>query len=73
MSKPDAETGRGTDGDSATLEDAMARLMRSERPKDPAAVLDALTFVDPTIKRAMNGAGKFIDHEELMRRLEDHL
>jgi len=49
----------------------MARLMRSERPKDPAAVLDALTFVDPTIKQAMNGAGKFIDHTELMRRLKD--
>ena len=71
MSKPEAETGSDTDPRSATLEDAMARLMRSERPKDPAAVLDALTFVDPTIKQAMNGAGKFIDHTELMRRLKD--
>ena len=71
MSKPDAEAGSSTDPRSATLEDAMARLMRSERPKDPAAVLDALTFADPTIKQAMNGAGKFIEHEELMRRLED--
>lgn len=37
--------------------------------REPAATLDALTFADPELTDAMNGAGRFISHYELMQRL----
>ncbi len=53
-----------------SFEDAVEGLLRTDPPSDAAATLDALTFADPTVKEAMNGGGRFISHEELMKRLE---
>lgn len=53
------------------FEEAMEGLLRTEPPSDPTATLDALTFADPKVKEAMNGAGQFISHEELMERLDN--
>ena len=36
---------------------------------DLTPILDAVTFADPEVKEAMDGAGQFISHEELMDRL----
>ena len=69
MSKPDAQP----DDDRVSLhplkfEDAMEGLLRTERPDDPAATLDALTF-DDELKETMDNGGHFISHDELMKRL----
>jgi hypothetical protein len=69
MSTPDVQP----DDDRVSLhplsfQEAMEGLLRSERPNNPAATLDALTF-DDELRETMDNGGHFITHDELIRKL----
>ena len=73
MSKPETKAGETADKKPMSPETVIERLLKSEKPGDSAAVLDALTFADPDVKQSMNGSGEFISHDELMRRLDEEV